>query len=244
MKANTGVKMIPLQGEAFGKPMVIYPTLLWDDDRAVLVDTGMPGSWETIRQEMSRAGIPPERLQTIILTHQDLDHIGSLPEIVRELGGQVEIYAHELDQPYIEGTLPLLKANPKSMAPVLAMLPEKEREYLQWLCENPPKAMVHKTLADAEILPYCGGIRIIHTPGHTPGHISLYIQDSKTLIAGDAMVYMNEALRGPIPLNTLDMEMAVNSLKKFENLEINSIICYHGGMCQNNVQEQLHALIR
>ena len=46
---------------------------------------------------------------------------------------------------------------------------------------------VDRIVEDGEELPFCGGITVIHTPGHTPGHICLYIGQNKTLIAGDAL---------------------------------------------------------
>jgi len=241
MKVATGVEMITLEAEAFGGKIAIHPTLLWDEQMAVLVDTGMPGSWELIRAAMVEAGVSPEKLKAVIITHQDIDHIGSLPEIVQAYSGQIEVYAHELDQPYIEGKLPLIKTNPERMTAMLAALPEEERKKMQAIFENPPKAKVDKILADGDVLPIFGGIRVIHTPGHTPGHISLYVQNSKTLIAGDAMVYMGGMLRGPVPQATLDMDTALQSLKKLQDTEIQSVICYHGGVCGDNAEEQLQA---
>ena len=241
MKVATGVEMITLEAEAFGGKIAIHPTLLWDEQVAVLVDTGMPGSWELIRAAMIEAGVSPEKLKAVIITHQDIDHIGSLPEIVQAYSGQIEVYAHELDQPYIEGKLPLIKTNPERMTAMLAALPEEERKKMQAIFENPPKAKVDKILADGDVLPIFGGIRVIHTPGHTPGHISLYVQNSKTLIAGDAMVYMGGMLRGPVPQATLDMDTALQSLKKLQDTEIQSVICYHGGVCGDNAEEQLQA---
>lgn len=243
MKVATGVEMITLEAEAFGGKIAIHPTLLWDEQMAVLVDTGMPGSWELIHAAMVEAGVSPEKLKAVIITHQDIDHIGSLPEIVQAYSGQIEVYAHELDQPYIEGKLPLIKTNPERMAAMLAALPEEERKMMQAIFENPPKAKVDKILADGDVLPIFGGIRVIHTPGHTPGHISLYVQNSETLIAGDAMVYMGGMLRGPVPQTTLDMDTALQSLKKLQDTEIQSVICYHGGVCRDNAEEQLQALI-
>jgi glyoxylase-like metal-dependent hydrolase (beta-lactamase superfamily II) len=49
------------------------------------------------------------QLKAVILTHQDVDHIGCLPEILQECGNHIKVYAHELDKPYIQGEIPLLK---------------------------------------------------------------------------------------------------------------------------------------
>jgi glyoxylase-like metal-dependent hydrolase (beta-lactamase superfamily II) len=243
MQVANGVEMLELKVEAFGGRAILNPTLIWDDETAILIDAGMPGELEQIRTAMSKVGVSFDKLKAVILTHQDIDHIGSLPEILQECDGRIEVYAHELDKPYIEGTLPLIKTDPSRMGKTLESLPEDERRKAIALCQNPPKAKVDRTLADGQELPYCGGIRVIFTPGHTPGHISLYLKRSKTLVAADAMVSLDGTLRGPVQQTTLDMNMALRSLEKFLDFEIESVICYHGGLCNVSVKEQLENLI-
>lgn len=223
MKVTNGVAMLELKIQGFG----LNPTILWDEEMAVLIDTGMPGQFEQIKLAMNEIGISFDQLKAIILTHQDLDHIGSLPEILNNVNHNIEVYAHELDKPYIEGTFPLLKTDPNQMS-------KEEWDALpapmQFLYKNPPKAIVNHTLENGQILPFCNGVQVIFTPGHTPGHISLYLKESKTLVAGDAMVLVNGMLRGPIEQTTLNMEDATQSLSKFVELDIKHVICYHGGL--------------
>lgn len=107
---------------------------------------------------------------------------------------------------------------------------------------TPITAKVDRTIGDGEVLPYCGGISVIFTPGHTPGHVSLYHQPSKTLITGDALVAANGELLGPNPQATPDMEMALRSLKKFTEYDISTVICYHGGVYTNNPNARLAEL--
>jgi glyoxylase-like metal-dependent hydrolase (beta-lactamase superfamily II) len=217
----------------------LNPTLVWDDETAVLIDTGMPGQLEQIRFAMRGAGVSFDQLRAVILTHQDLDHIGSLPEILNQ-SNHIEVYAHEFDQPYIEGSLPLIKTDPNRMSKEeWAALPE----HMQFLYKNPPKSKVNKMLQDGQELPFCGGIQVIFTPGHTPGHISLYLKQCKTLVAGDAMVAFDGVLRGPVPQTTLDMKTATASLEKFLDLEIETVICYHGGVCAIKEKKQLENLL-
>lgn len=105
-----------------------------------------------------------------------------------------------------------------------ASLPEQ----MQFLYKNAPKSKVHKTLEDGQELSFCGGIQAFLIPCNTFGHISLYLKQSKTLVAGDAMVVADGVLRRPIP--TLDMKTAIESLEKFLDLDIETVICYHGGI--------------
>ncbi|MEH7683643.1 MBL fold metallo-hydrolase [Priestia megaterium] len=244
MKIAKGVAMLDLKVEVLGNSQILNPTLIWDDERAVLIDTGTPGTLEQIRSAMHAEGVPFEKLKAIILTHQDFDHIGSLPDILRETNGDIEVYAHLKDKPYIEGKLPLMKVNLDSLAWQLESLPEGERlKVVSYLLDNLPKGNVNKVLAGGEELPYCGGISIIFTPGHTPGHISLYLKESKTLVAGDSMYSVNGKLMGIHQPSTPDMVTARCSLKKYLEYDIESVLCYHGGYCNENVSDQLRDLV-
>ena len=218
MEISKGVEMLHL--EFHGN--TIHPTLLWDQEMAVLIDTGFPGQIEDLRVAMEKVGVSFDKLKVIILTHQDIDHIGSLPEILQEFGSNIKVYAHELDKPYIQGELPLLKDGH---------------------IENPPKGKVNDTLIDGQELSYCGGIRVIYTPGHTPGHISLYLKQGKTLIAGDSMYSVNGIIGGIHAPTVLDIKEARLSLKKYLDLDIESVVCYHGGLSKVNINDQIQKVI-
>ncbi|GAB6458511.1 MBL fold metallo-hydrolase [Bacillus cereus] len=217
MEIAKGVEMLQLEFQEF----IIHPILLWDDEMAVLIDTGFPGQFEDIQVEMERVGVSVDKLKVVILTHQDIDHIGSLPNVLENGVSDIKVYAHELDKPYIEGDLTLLK---------------------DVHVENPPKGKVSDTVIDGQELPYCGGILILHTPGHTPGHISLYLKRSKILVAGDSMYSVNGVLGGVHAPTTLNIMEARQSLKKYLNLDIESVVCYHGGLSKGNIKIQLQNL--
>lgn len=182
MEIAKGIEMLQLEFQEF----VIHPILLWDDEMAVLIDTGFPGQIEDIQVEMEKVGVSFDKLKVVILTHQDIDHIGSLPELLQRCRSNIKVYAHEL--------------------------------------------------------PYCGGILILHTPGHTPGHISLYLKQSKILIAGDSMYSVNGMLGGIHAPTTINIKEAQQSLKKYLNLHIESVVCYHGGFSKGNINVQLQNL--
>ncbi|PFR51364.1 MBL fold metallo-hydrolase [Bacillus cereus] len=217
MEIANGIEMLQLEFQEF----VIHPILLWDDEMAVLIDTGFPGQFEDIQVEMERVGVSFDKLKVVILTHQDIDHIGSLPNLLENGVSDIKVYAHELDKPYIEGDLPLLK---------------------EVHVKNPQKGKVSDTVIDGQELPYCGGILILHTPGHTPGHISLYLKQSKILVAGDSMYSVNGVLGGVHAPTALNIMEAQQSLKKYLNLDIESVVCYHGGLSKGNIKIQLQNL--
>ena len=242
MRLASGVEVLELPVQSFMGRTVIYPTLIWDDDTVVLVDAGFPDQLQQIREAMNNAGVPFDKLDKVIITHQDIDHIGSLPDILRESPHKVEVLSHEEEMPYIEGRKPLIIVDREHLSKMLASLPEEQHRQMEMLFANPPKASVDTTVADGEVLPYCGGITVIFTPGHTPGHICLYLNQSKTLITGDAFVAVDGEFRGPNPQATYDMDSALKSLKKLTHYDIETVICYHGGVYRDDANERLAEL--
>lgn len=243
MHIASGIEMLEITAQVMGGSDTIYPTLLWDENSAVLVDTGFPGLLPKFKEALTEAHVPWEQLRTIIITHQDLDHIGSLPALLSEECLGLTVLAHEVEKPYIEGERMLLKHTPEALAAAEAMIPphvpeEWRRAFLSVL-SHPPKGRVDQTLEDGEILPFAGGITVIHTPGHSPGHLSLYHHDSRTLIAADALTVQGGELHGPTPSATPDMKLALSSLTKFAEYEIDTVICYHGGIYRGNANKRI-----
>ena len=244
MRVADGVEALELTMDFMGGPSAIHPTLVWDDHEAILIDTGMPGQLEALREACAAAGVPLERLTRIILTHQDIDHIGGLPELLAAVGRDVEVLAHPLDRPYIQGEKTPIKMEPKRMAERAKDLPPERRAQIEALLANPPRAQVDRTVEDGEVLPYCGGITVIHTPGHTPGHISLYLHRSRTLVAGDAVVSERGRIEGPREGATPDMDTALRSLAKLVPFDISAAVTYHGGVVEKGASERLAELAR
>lgn len=219
VKAKAGIKALRLEMEAGGRQFVVHAALLWDKNEVILVDTGIPGQLELIRSALAQESISLDKLTKIIITHQDRDHIGSLPELVGAVQN-ISVLAHEKAKPYLSGEVPLIKSG------VFA-----------------PYVNVDVTLQDGDILPYCGGIQVIFTPGHTPDHISLYHIPSKTLISGDALTSREGMLMPFDPKFTLDKVTALKSLSKLLELDIERVITYHGGICTERVKDRLKEIV-
>ncbi|MEC0232494.1 MBL fold metallo-hydrolase [Paenibacillus alba] len=243
MQIAADLFMLELSVPVMGGIDVIHPTLLHDQNGAVLVDTGYPGTFPLIRQAMEQHHVASQDLHTIIITHQDIDHIGSLPTILQESPQKLNVLAHELEKPYIQGDQLLIKITPETIDKAVASLPADTspewRKAFRSTLENPPKGEVNGLLADGQKLPYAGGLTVIATPGHTPGHISLYHTPSKTLIAADALVITGGQLLGPVPEYCVNYEQALQSVKKLTAYDIETVICYHGGVYRNSVNQRL-----
>lgn len=234
--------MLELEMSIMGQTSMIHPTLLYDDTTAILVDVGIPGQLKEIQAAMDKAGVPFANLQAVILTHQDIDHVGSIEEVLDAKGGNIDVYAHAEDKPYIEGDKEPIKLNRAQVEQMLANMPAEMRKQAEAMLLNRPTAKVTQVVEDGTVLPFFGGITVIFTPGHTPGHISLYLQASKTLVTGDALVSENGKVLGPNAQATPDMGEAIASMQKFLNFDIEKVICYHGGLCADNVNQQLREL--
>jgi glyoxylase-like metal-dependent hydrolase (beta-lactamase superfamily II) len=226
MQLFPGAEILELPMQGFGGTSVVHPVLLMGEEGATLVDTGFPGQGAALDTALQAHGLTMAEIDRVILTHQDIDHIGNLPALA---AGRATVLAHSAEAPYIEGRERLLKFNPERMQRMLERMPEAAQAQFRNLMSNPPKAQVDVLLEDGEELPLYGGIRIIHTPGHTPGHISLYFPKHRTLISGDAMRVVNGQLEGPGPEVTPDMDLAHASLAKVPK-DVEYILCYHGGL--------------
>ncbi|MWV46772.1 MBL fold metallo-hydrolase [Paenibacillus sp. HJL G12] len=240
MKIAQDLEMLDLTVDGAG--MVLHPVVVGSKDHWTLVDTGMPGQYEAIQKLVQQAGYTASEPASIILTHQDIDHVGSLPQFLAKKSGSVEVYAHQDDQPYIDGEIPLIKMRPEVVDMLRQSLTEEEYTAFEYTFSKESPAQVTQMMAEGDVLPFGGGLTVIHTPGHTPGHVSLYHANSKTLIAGDALTVNDGELCGPNPPVTPDMELALKSLLKLKKYDIEAVICYHGGWFKGDVQKRIDEL--
>lgn len=241
----TGVEVLEISVSVMGRESIIYPTVLKDEENVVLVDAGFPGEENLLKisEEMGRKGISLGHINKIILTHQDLDHIGGVASIRNGCLSEIEILSHGLEKPYIQGEKRPIKITDEVIAGLEA-LPNEWRRQFKAVFQNPPKVKVDKEIVDGEEVPIGDGVVVIHTPGHTSGHISLYVKESKTLIAGDALNLKNGKLYGPDPQQTVDMTLAMKSIEKLMKYDIETVICYHGGVYKGDVKRCIEELVR
>jgi len=196
---------------------------------ATLVDTGVPGQAELILEKLAAEGISPGDVKRILITHQDIDHIGSLKALKEATGATV--LALDVEIPYIEGTLRSIKApTPERL---------EQNPGLKAMLDALERCSVDVALTDGEVLDLAGGVTVMATPGHTLGHISLYLNRSRTLITGDALTSSDGTLGGPMEMATPDMVAAKESVRKLADLDVEQIVAYHGGIVDQDASGQL-----
>jgi glyoxylase-like metal-dependent hydrolase (beta-lactamase superfamily II) len=244
MKVANGIEVLEISSSILGMQQTIYPTLIWDEEAMILIDAGFPGQLPLIRNGLQRVGLNMDRVSKIIVTHHDIDHIGSLSSIRKELPEPITVLAHEEEKAYIDGEKQPLKV--AQLESNFSLLSEEMKTTYQKLkaAFQSSKTPVDETLTDGQELPYCGGITVIHTPGHTLGHICLYLEQNKILIAGDALEVEQGKLITAPPATNYDMALCKKSLKKLTNYDIETIICYHGGLYQDQPNEHIAALAK
>jgi len=221
MRIAKNVEMMEIKAQA-----TYYPVLLWDESDVVLIDTGFPGQFELMKEGIAKCGFTPEQVTKVIITHQDIDHIGNA-KAFRGLGA--EIIAHEKEAPYIQGDKPLVKL--ASMEANLDRLPPERLGFYKMIKESAPNLYVHvdRALADGQTVPACGGIKAVFTPGHTPGHMALQLCASNILVCGDAANITDGKLCGSNPIHTHDNDEAKRSLDKMASMDVAGYACYHTG---------------
>lgn len=240
----SGLHLIEIKFEHNGQKQTITPVILEDENDTILIDCGYPNFIHLLEEAVNRHHVNLSSITKLILTHHDMDHIGSLATLKR-IYPHINIIAHELEAPYIEGkkkSLRLVQAES-----TFNELSDEEKPYAEQfisLLQSIEPATVYQTVSHKERLPWCGGIEIVHTPGHMPGHISLYLSVSKTLVAADAVVIENGELAIANPQYTMDLEEAIRSLKRLLEYDIDQLICYHGGLFRGDVKLALQQLIR
>lgn len=238
-----GISILEIEFDIENVNNKIYPVILNNGQELVLIDCGYPNFLTLIEKGAKEKGISIENLTKIIITHHDFDHMGALAEFKSKYP-KIEILSSVDEERYISGKEKSLRL--QQAEKLYSSLPEDQKENahkFQQLLSSIKNANVDLLLEDNQKFSWCGGAEIIYTPGHTPGHISIYLKESKTLIAGDALVLENGELGIANPQYTLDIIEAKKSIKKLLNYDIEKIICYHGGVYNGNIREALQKII-
>jgi len=211
--------------------------LLLSDEGLTLVDSGMDGNADPIAAQLEEAGYPLSRLHSIVLTHAHVDHVGSAAELAGRSGAQ--ILAHRAEVPYIEQIQTMPSAS-------------LFRRLMNWLSSRvlftASACQVDRPLEEGDTIEALGGTQVIHTPGHTPGSISLYQPERRIVFCGDALFNANPltgapGLRFPLPTATLDSAQARESVAKLSALNVEVLCCGHGEPILNGASEQIAALL-
>jgi len=190
--------------------------LLVDDDGAVLLDTGLVGEPLLIQWRLQRLGLKPHDVKAILLTHGHIDHAGNLAWAKAWTGAPV--YGHPFEQAHVDGTYPYAGVN--------VWCGRMERAGRAVLRVGRP-ATIDVPFADGDELPFWGGLRVVHLPGHTLGHCGFYSQRRDLLFSGDlfASYFFNVHL--PVPILNSAPGLIPASLEKARRLNPRLMVPQH-----------------
>lgn len=192
-----------------------------DNDKLILIDTGLPRNDKKIIKEIESLGHKPTDVSTIVITHFHIDHVGSLKKIKDATGAKVAV--HEADAAYVARTKD--PPRPKNMM-------------IRALSSVVKAAPVEPDIVLKEGNKV-GGLLVILTPGHSEGSISLLDSERNVMFVGDAARFMDGKIVGPPEGFTLDMAKANESIKKLAGLDFDIMLSGHGKTLQPQASKKL-----
>jgi len=199
---------------------------LQDADGLTLVDTSISNAGDKILAQLQQSGHNPTDVKRILITHAHPDHVGSLPKLQQATGA--EVWCHPLEKPVIEGKAPVPRRPSGLRPPDVTFTP----------------VPVARTLNENETLPILGGLQVIYTPGHAPGHVSFWQPERRMLITGDVIFYFFNRMTQPLAILTVDAEENKRSIKKLLPLKPDSLFFGHGNPIVGQAAPVLEAFAR
>jgi glyoxylase-like metal-dependent hydrolase (beta-lactamase superfamily II) len=194
--------------------------LLVDPEGLTIIDTGMPYSEKRTLEYITRLGKSARDIKRILITHADLDHYGCLAALQTASGART--YASRVEASAI--------AAGKSSRPVNRSVGRFQRFMIglmgKLLVARP--VQVDENLEEGQVLPVLGGLQVVETPGHAPGHLSYFVPSTGILFCGDSMRSDGKGFRGSRSRNNWDQTMAEASVRKQKDLGAQVVCPGHG----------------
>jgi glyoxylase-like metal-dependent hydrolase (beta-lactamase superfamily II) len=201
--------------------------LIEDPDGLTIIDASVPPAGKAILRQLESSGHKPTDVKRILITHGHPDHVGALPDLAAASGAQV--IASAIEQPVIEGKMSI----PRNLKGLLKMPDTKVKG-----------TPVTRTVQDGDLIEGAmGGLQVVFTPGHAPGHIAFWQPQRRILICGDVIFHLF-GLRCPPSFLTVDMEEDKRSIAKILPLEP-QIVCFgHGDPLTEDAPAKLKAFAK
>ena len=206
-------------GQGTYRSSYVHAFLLDDGDGLTLIDTLYANDAKLILAQLERIGKTASDLKRIILTHAHRSHLGGLAELKRLSGARV--YSHEWEADIVAGDR---KAQPVAWRPMdpLKTYPI-QIGYNLGFGKHRPCPVDHMLRGGEEV----GPLKIVHTPGHSPGHLAFYWPERRVLFAGDAIVTWPRFMLG-WPAFTLNRRHQCASLDRMACLDADVLAVGHG----------------
>lgn len=230
--------VIPLARNVYRIPTAPFDlvnsfALVEDDGSVTLVDCGVAGAPPRIVAALALLGKAPVDVQRIVLTHAHSDHAGGAAVMAQRTGvGAVQVHADDAERIRFGTPAPTDPAT--RLGRVFVRLIGGRRGFTP--------VDVDKELVDGEVLPVAGGLRVVHTPGHSPGHVSLLHEPSGVLITGDA-IFNVRGLHWPARALCTDIVLNQRTAHLLGELEYTTAAFTHGPHVSDRARDQVRAFL-
>lgn len=201
-----------------------------DDGQVTLLDMGIARSGPKVMRALEEIGAGPGDVTRLLLTHCHPDHAGGTAHVAEATGRRVDVHAD--DAAYVrDGTQPLNDGSSR-LGRLFRRLPQPTM----------PGVPIGEELHDGQLLDVAGGLRVVHTPGHSPGHASYLHEPTGVLVTGDA-IFNVLGLRWPLRMLCSDFAMTQRTAHRLAELDYRVAAFTHGPEIRERPREAIRRFL-
>jgi len=214
-----------------GKNAINSFAFVEDGGTVTLVDAGLKGAPKRLATALSEIGRRPTDVTKILLTHAHFDHVGGAAGLRTRTGAPVHI--HDDDAGFLRaGRRPPLDPT-RPLAKVAALMGSKL-----------PSCPVDETFVEGDLIAVGGGLRVLHTPGHTPGHCSFLHERSGVLITGDSIFNFRNKMAWSFATFCSNFQLSKDTAERLGEVDYETAAFTHGPEIRGDARAAVRAFLR